>query len=272
MAAARLRLAGVSPTPGLDVEVLVAHVLGCSRTDLHTGPGRALSATAAQAIDHLVARRARGEPVAYLTGAREFWTLSLHLTPDVLIPRPETELLVELALARMPAGAGGRVLDLGTGSGALALALAAERPRWQVVATDIEPRALAVARANAARLELTNVAFHPGDWWQAVEGQHFDLVVCNPPYVADDDPHLCAGDVRFEPRMALRGGADGLDAIRQVIAGAPGHLVTNGALLLEHGYAQGAAVRVLCAAAGLQASTARDLAGHERATACVRPS
>jgi len=270
IARARGRLAAVSPTPGLDAEVLAAHALHCTRASLITSAGRLLHAAELDDFEGLVDRRARGEPVAYLTGVREFWTLELQVTPEVLIPRPESELLVETALARMPAGRAGRVLDLGTGSGALALSLAHERPDWQVVATDREAGALAVARANAARLGVSNVDFRHGTWWAAVPGECFDVVVCNPPYVADADPHLRAGDARFEPRRALCGGADGLREIRAVTADAGDHLAPGGVLLVEHGYDQGAAARDVFRDAGFDPVTVRDLAGHERVTYGIR--
>jgi release factor glutamine methyltransferase len=216
----------------------------------------------------LLRRRAAGEPVAYLTGRRDFWTLELEVTPAVLIPRPETERLVEEVLALFPAAPPIRLADLGTGSGALALALAAERPAWQIVATDASPEALAVARRNAERLRLGNVELRCGSWAEAL-GAHerFAAIVSNPPYVAEGDPHLAAGDLPFEPRSALVAGADGLAAIRVLIPAAVAHLRAGGWLLLEHGAGQGAAVRALLEEGGLAAvRTLRDLAGHERAS------
>src|SRR5690606_41469022 len=212
-------------------------------------------------------RRVAGEPVAYLTGRRGFRHLELQVTPDTLVPRPETELLVELALERLPTDRELRIADLGTGSGAIALALASERPRASVVATDASAAALAVARANADALGIANVEFREGDWFDAVRGERFDLVASNPPYIAEGDPHLQAGDLRFEPAMALSSGSDGLDAIRRIVAGAPAHLQPGGGLLLEHGWEQGAAVRALLSAAGFHAvATARDLEQRDRIT------
>lgn len=213
----------------------------------------------------LIKRRARGEPVAYLTGVRGFHTLDLAVTPDVLIPRPETELLVDLALQRIPADAVCMVADLGTGSGAIALAIAHARPRAHVIATDASGEALEVARVNATQLDLYNITFAHGDWCGALGDQLFDVIVSNPPYIAQDDPHLRQGDLRFEPRGALASGADGLNAIRVIVRDARAHLRADGWLLMEHGYDQGAAVRDLLARHGYtDAFTARDLGGHER--------
>jgi release factor glutamine methyltransferase len=261
-----------SPSPRLDAEVLVMHVTGLTRAQLITHGEQLLSAPQAQSLHELLARRARGEPVAYLTGQREFWSLPLHVTPDVLIPRPETELLVERALAHVPAGAARTLADLGTGSGAIALALAHERPRCRIIATDTSERALAVARANAARCKLTNVEFRQGEWLAALDHERVDLIVANPPYVALADPHLSEGDVRFEPRAALASGPDGLDAIRLIAAQSPARLTTGGWLLLEHGFDQPAAVRSILAEHGFQDITLyRDLAGHARVTAGRQP-
>ena len=224
----------------------------------------------------VVARRWKGEPVAYLTGRREFRGLALDVDPAVLIPRPETETLVDVALAMLPTDRPAQVLDLGTGSGAIALAIAQERPLARVLATDRSRAALAVARRNARRLGLANVAFAGGNWYAALRGRpgaaaklcEFDLIVSNPPYVAEADPHLAQGDLRFEPRRALAAGPDGLDALRTIVAGAPGHLAPGGWLVIEHGYDQARAVRALFAAAGLREFAAtRDLAGIARVAA-----
>lgn len=249
-----------------EAEILVAHGLGCDRTTLWTHPEAEVPAGAAARCRDLVSRRAAGEPVAYLTGRRGFWTLELEVGPAVLIPRPETELLVEQVLAAFPPAAAVRVADLGTGSGAIALAVAAERPRWEVVATDASADALAVARRNAVRLGLTRVEFRLGDWAQALgPDERFAIVASNPPYVADGDPHLAAGDLPWEPRAALIAGPDGLDAIRRLVAAAAPHLAPGGWLLLEHGAGQGAAVRAILAGARLaDVRTVRDLAGLER--------
>lgn len=249
-----------------EAEILLAHCLGCDRTALWARPETAVPSAVAAACRALARRRAAGEPVAYLVGHRGFWTLELEVTPAVLIPRPETELLVEQVLAAFPADAPVRLVDLGTGSGAIALAVAAERPCWEILATDAAADALAVARRNAARLGLAAVAFRLGDWTQACRrGERFSVIVSNPPYVAEGDPHLAEGDLPWEPRAALVAGPDGLDAIRRLVAAAPAHLAPGGWLLLEHGADQGAAVRAILAGAGLDAvHTVRDLAGLER--------
>jgi len=249
-----------------EAEILLAHCLGCDRTALWASPETAVPSAVAAACRALARRRAAGEPVAYLVGHRGFWTLELEVTPAVLIPRPETELLVEQVLAAFPADAPVRLVDLGTGSGAIALAVAAERPCWEILATDAAADALAVARRNAARLGLVAVAFRLGDWAQAFRpGERFSVIVSNPPYVAEGDPHLVEGDLPWEPRAALVAGPDGLDAIRRLVATAPAHLAPGGWLLLEHGADQGAAVRAILAGAGLDAvHTVRDLAGLER--------
>jgi release factor glutamine methyltransferase len=248
-----------------EAEILLAHGLGCDRAAFWARPETAVAAADRARCLELVARRAAGEPVAYLVGRRGFWTFELEVTPAVLIPRPETERLVELALDRLPQRPA-RVADLGTGSGAVALALAAERPNWQILATDASADALAVARRNAARLGLSGVSFRLGDWAEALRpDERFLGILSNPPYVAEGDPHLAAGDLPWEPPSALVGGADGLDAIRRLVAGAVRHLAPGGWLLLEHGAGQGAAVRDILRAAGLgDLHTVRDLAGLER--------
>lgn len=259
------RFAPVSASARLEAGVLLAHALGCSRAALLADPARRLTAAEEDAVAALAGRRLAGEPVAYLTGRREFWSLDLEVTPAVLVPRPETELVVELALASLAGRSAPAVLELGTGSGALALALASERPDAAIVAVDRSPEALAVARRNAARLGLDQVQFVAGSWYEPVGGQRFTLIVANPPYIASDDPVLVT--LRHEPRGALDGGADGLAALRIVCAGAAAHLQAGGTLIVEHGATQGAAVRALCLAAGLiGATTHRDLAGRMRAT------
>ncbi|HSM11554.1 MAG TPA: peptide chain release factor N(5)-glutamine methyltransferase [Lysobacter sp.] len=250
--------------PG-DAELLLAHALGRPRSWLYAHGEDELEPAAAARYAALLARRVAGEPVAYLTGSRGFWSLELQVSPATLIPRPETELLVELALARLAVERPLRIADLGTGSGAIALALAHERRHAQVLATDASFDALAIAQANAAALGLVNVEFRHGSWWRPLPGERFDLIASNPPYIAEDDAHLVQGDLRHEPRMALASGRDGLDAIRAIASGAPGHLLAGGWLLLEHGWEQGAAVRALLRDAGLvDVDTARDLSLHER--------
>ena len=222
---------------------------------------------AARRFESLLARRAGGEPVAYLTGRRGFWTFELQVGPATLVPRPETERLVELALERVPAGVACDIADLGTGSGAIALALARERPLARVVATDASADALAVARANAVSLGIGNVGFLQGDWLAPLAGRRFYMVASNPPFIALDDPHLGVGDLRHEPASALASGRDGLDAIRTIARDAPAHLSRGGWLLLEHGWTQGAAVRALLAAAGFEeVATGQDLERRDRVT------
>ena len=256
----------------LDAQVVLAHVLAKDRAWLVAHADELLTAEQEAAFFALAKRRRDGEPVAYLTGFREFWGLPLRVSPAVLIPRPETETLVELALSRLPVDRDLRVLDLGTGSGAIALALAYERPRARVLATDNSADALAVAEDNARRLGVANIDLARADWcdglpdaWRDVA---FNLIASNPPYVAIDDPHLREGDVRFEPAAALVSGLDGLAAIRQIVAGARAHLAPGGTLVVEHGYDQAAGVRALFADAGLSdIVTARDLAGILRVVA-----
>ncbi|SDT28751.1 peptide chain release factor N(5)-glutamine methyltransferase [Pseudomonas oryzae] len=255
-----------SPSARLDAELLLAHVLGKPRSYLRTWPEREPDAAQCAAFAALLARRCQGEPVAYLLGRQGFWSLELEVAPHTLIPRPDTELLVETALALGPQGPA-RVLDLGTGSGAIALALASERPAWQVLGVDRVAEAVALAERNRARLGLDNARFVESLWFAALGGERFRLIVGNPPYIAAEDPHLAQGDVRFEPASALVAGRDGLDDIRLIVREAPEHLDAGGWLLLEHGYDQAEAVRALFAARGFVAvESRRDLGGHERIT------
>lgn len=260
-------LEGASPTARLDAEILLCGIIGRERTWLRTFPEALVDEDKAQQFQALVARRRAGEPVAYLTGKRGFWTLDLAVGPQTLIPRPDTELLVEAALALGGTAPGLQVLDLGTGSGAIALALAAERPGWQVTAVDFSPGALAMAEANAESHDLKNVRFLQSNWFEAVAGQQFGLIVSNPPYIAANDPHLSAGDLRFEPLTALVSGEDGLNDIRRIVAQAPAYLATPGWLAFEHGYDQGEACRQLLAEQGFaEVETRRDLGDQERVT------
>lgn len=246
----------------LEAKLLLAHVLGRDRAWLAAHADEAVTREQAKTLDALARRRREGEPVAYLIGRREFYGLDLEITPDVLIPRPETELLVELALARLPADLEVRVLDLGTGSGAVALAIAAARRKAHVVGADVSSPALALATRNAARLGIRNVSFVESDWFEALPRERFDLVVGNPPYVAAGDSHLVEGDLRHEPQQALTPGGDGLGAIRAIVAAAPAHLARGGWLLLEHGHDQADAVGALFRDAGFaDVGAARDLAG-----------
>nr|WP_240655943.1 peptide chain release factor N(5)-glutamine methyltransferase [Paraburkholderia phosphatilytica] len=262
-----------SPLPSLEARILLGHALGWRRTELITRAGEALPADAVTNYRTLEARRVAGEPVAQLIGSREFFGLDFEVTPDVLIPRPETELLVETALAALDGIARPRVLDLGTGTGAIAVAIAAERPDADVTAVDRSPHALAVAARNAAKLLDASRAGGPlrcieSSWYDALDAAttpRFHAIVSNPPYIARNDPHLDEGDLRFEPRGALTDEADGLDAIRAIVAGASGWLLPDGVLWLEHGYDQAAAVRALLEAAGFsEVESLRDLAGIER--------
>jgi release factor glutamine methyltransferase len=254
-----------NPDARHEAEILLAHALDRSRTWLIAHASDELDTEVCARYERLVAARARGEPVAYLTGTRGFWTLDLAVGPAVLIPRPETELLVELALERIPHGQAFQLADMGTGSGAIALAIASERPQVRVLATDQSEPALEVARRNAQSLSVSNVEFAQGDWCAAFGTRQFDMIVSNPPYIAANDRHLAEGDLRFEPPSALSSGADGLDAIRQIIAGAPSHLASGGWLLLEHGYDQGEAVRKLLASSGfVEPETWQDIGGNDR--------
>jgi release factor glutamine methyltransferase len=250
----------------LDAQVLLAHALQRDRAWLAAHCKDPLSRDQADVFFALAKRRRDGEPVAYLTGAREFWGLPLEVTRAVLIPRPETETLVEVALERLPDDRALRILDLGTGSGAVAVAIARERPLARVVAVDIDEPALAVARSNAQRLHLQNVEFLHSDWFASLPPDaRFEAIVSNPPYVASADPHLADGDVRFEPRAALVSGSDGLAALRTIVAGAPSRLVGGGVLAVEHGYDQAERVRRLFEQAGFgDLRCARDLAGIAR--------
>ena len=250
----------------VDARVLLCHVLERDSAYLAAHPEASIAAGEAARLEDLVERRAAGEPVAYLTGRREFYGRSFHVNPAVLIPRPETELLVELTLERLSPDAAGRVLDLGTGSGCVAITIASERSRSLITASDQSAAALMVARRNARDLGVENVAFLQSDWFSRVPpDERFDAVVANPPYIAAGDPHVTEGDLRFEPRIALTSGPDGLDAIRTILRGAGHHLATGGWLLLEHGHRQAEAVRQLLRKAGYEAVfSARDLAGIER--------
>jgi release factor glutamine methyltransferase len=260
-----------SPLPPLEARILLTHVLGWRHTQLITRSDEALDGPIVDRYRALEARRVAGEPVAQLVGAREFFGLDFEVTPDVLIPRPETELLVETALAAMENISRPRVLDLGTGTGAIAVAIASMRPDAQVWALDRSAEALAVATRNATRLLDAKrpggaVGLQQSDWYGSLDAAlRFDVIVSNPPYIASGDPHLSAGDLRFEPRGALTDEADGLSAIRKIVAGAPTRLTANGVLWLEHGYDQAEAVRGLLTAQGFtDVRSEQDLAGIER--------
>ena len=271
-AVAQLR-AALGDGARFEAELLLAATLGVNRATLVARSRDVCDADMLEIYWQRVARRAAGEPFAYITGRRGFWSLDLTVTPDVLVPRPETELLVERALAlgdELGPSLGKRAIelaDLGTGSGAIALAIASARPDWQVVATDISPAALEVARGNAIRLRIESVAFFEGEWWSPLARQRFDIVVSNPPYVAADDPALDDLALQHEPRIALTPGADALAALRAIVVGAPKHLRPGAALLLEHGADQAPAVAELLVAHGFNhVRSHADLAGHLRIT------
>jgi release factor glutamine methyltransferase len=234
----------------VDARILLQHVLNVGHAHLIAHPEQVLTSEQTRRFQLLVRRRIQGEPVAYLTGQREFYGFEFVVNPAVLIPRPETELLVDLALARIPCRIPYSVLDLGTGSGAIALSIASHRPLASITAIDISAEAVAVARANARQVDVKNVRIIQSNWFEELAGERFDLIVSNPPYIADGDPHLFQGDLRFEPEVALTSGGEGLDCIRSIIASAPVHLTEGGALLLEHGYDQADACRQLLSSAG----------------------
>jgi release factor glutamine methyltransferase len=256
----------------IEAELLLAYVLGKPRSWLIAHADDVLDQAHADTYAALIERRAAGEPVAYITGHRGFWSLDLEVTPATLIPRPETELLVELALERLPRETSSKVADLGTGSGAIALAIARERPSAQVVATDVSVEALAVAQRNANRHHIRNVSFMKGVWFIPLVDKRFDMIVSNPPYIESADSHLTQGDLRFEPLSALAAGQDGLDDIRRIVGDAKHHVTTRGWLLIEHGWNQGEAVRMLLRNAGfVDVFTARDIEQRERVSAGCWP-
>ena len=270
----RLRISaaakGPGATPDLDAEWLLTHVIGLTRARLRSHPEDPVDDILAERYMRLIERRATGEPVAYVTGRKDFWSLRLRVTPTVLVPRPETELLVERALA-LRSEEFGRIADLGTGSGAIALALASERPGWQVVATDVSEEALAIARLNAQELNLRHVRFLHGSWFEPLAGRTFDLIVSNPPYVAAEDPAMQDAALLHEPRGALTPGADGMACLRAIIESAPDYLERDGWLLVEHGADQAAEVTRELVARGLRhVRSHHDLAGHERMTEAQR--
>lgn len=268
-ATARLSEAG-SESPRLDAELLLGEVMGRERTWFYTWGDRELETEAGvegiARFEGLLARRAEGHPVAHLLGRREFYGLTLACSPVTLIPRPDTEVMVECALELAEASAG-RLLDLGTGTGAIALAFARHRPQWQVLGVDLVEEAVALARHNAEVLDIDNAEFRRSDWFSAVNEHDFALITANPPYLADDDPHLMLGDVRFEPRSALVADHAGLADFMHLIEAAPRHLTAGGYLMLEHGLMQGPEVRSALQSAGyIDVDTLEDLGGRERIT------
>jgi release factor glutamine methyltransferase len=259
-----------SPTPRLDAEVLLMHVCDLDRGSLITRHETPLTDEQRHRLDKLLDRRKRGEPIAYLTGTREFWSMELNVSPATLIPRPETELLVEKALERIPLDANWAIADLGTGSGAIALAIAKERPRCRVIATDNSPAALEVARSNTKKFGLTNVEFLEGDWFTPLAGEVLNMIVSNPPYISIGDPHLKLGDVRFEPNSALIAGPDGLDAIRHIAYQARFHLRSKGWLMIEHAWDQSASIEQILLQNGYgQIVFHVDLGGYNRVCECI---
>ena len=253
-------------SPRLDAELLLCSVLNQERVYLFTWPERTLTTEQQQQLEWLVSRRAAGEPVAYIIGHREFWGMNLEVNPSTLIPRPDTETLVEKALS-LPLPREAKVLDLGTGTGAIALALAGERPQWQVVAVDVSSQAVTLARRNLERQQFTNLIIEQSDWYSTVSDTRFNLIVSNPPYIAERDVHLSVGDVRHEPCSALVAGEDGLADLKLIIEQGREHLLAEGWLLVEHGFEQGKDVRNLFAEAGYASvDSVHDLGGNERVT------
>lgn len=257
-----------SPSPDIDAQRLLCAVLDVELSALYRRADETLKTPQKQAFQALLNRRLCGEPVAYILGYQGFWTLDLTVTPDVLIPRPETELLVELALEKLPADQACRVVDLGTGSGAIACALASERPNWTIIATDISRAALKVAHSNVQRHQLNNIQFAQGSWCDALpNGEQWDAIISNPPYIAQDDPHLKQGDLVFEPMGALASGERGMQDIYHIIRQAKAHLVEGGLLMFEQGYEQSALAKLALAQYGYgEVDSAKDLAGIERAS------
>lgn len=261
-------LIDTSPSPRIDAEALLCHVLSCNNAYLMTWPEKTLTELQERKFLDLITKRKSGMPVAYLTGIREFWSLDFHVNQGTLIPRPETETLVEYALNKLGNKNDLSVLDLGTGSGAIALALAHEKPGWKITATDISDTSLSIASANAENLQLNNVNFVQGDWFTGLNHACFDLIISNPPYIAEDDTHLDEGDVRFEPRLALVAGKQGMSAIETISSQARKHLKADGWLVLEHGYDQKKAVYHCLEASGFKHIEQRpDLAGQPRMSA-----
>lgn len=261
------KLANISATPHLDAEILFAHALKTSRVYLYTNSDKELTEDQIHQINILAARRLQGEPIAYIIGKREFWSLDLTIDNNVLIPRPDTELLVELTLTKININTA-CIADLGTGSGAIALALAKERPNWKIIATDASERALKIAQKNAQKNAISNVEFYCGNWCAALPNIKFDAIVSNPPYIAANDEHLKQGDVRFEPKSALVSESNGLKDLAVIIKQAPAKLKPNGIILLEHGFDQAKAVQKLLKENGcLDITTHQDLAGFNRVTA-----
>lgn len=271
--AATKQLISISDTALLDAEILLALVLKCSRAHLRAWPEKTLTAAQHAEYSALIQRRLKGEPIAYIVGHKEFWSLDLQVTSDTLIPRADTECIVNCVLDKFYADTKLHIADLGTGSGAIALALAKERPLWNIVATDIQPNALHVAQINANKLNIKNTQFIQGNWCKSLENLGlFDVIISNPPYIAENDPHLVIGDVKFEPQSALVSGQDGLDDIRIIISQAVHYLFPGGWLFLEHGYDQNQKIHALFKNSGyINIVTVFDLAGQPRVTSAQFP-
>jgi len=265
---ARHKLQATSPSPAVDASVLLCHVLSCPPSHLIAWPDKELTQHQVSQFSDILQQRIEGKPVAYITGEREFWSLSLKVTSDVLIPRPETETLVEFVLEKFSDRPALNVADLGTGSGAIACALAVEHPAWNIIATDASAEALKIAQLNASAHKLENIRFLHGPWLEPLTGRDFDLIISNPPYVAIEDPHLTRGDVRFEPQAALASGKQGMDSITHLARQAGKHLKTGGWLIVEHGYDQQQLVHDCYKQGGFEDIVQlTDLAGQPRVTA-----
>ena len=268
---AEQKLSSCSDSPRLDAEILLASLLKKNRSYFMAFPEVVPSKAEQEQFETLLSQRLQGHPIAHIIGTREFWSLDLNVNQHTLIPRPDTEILIEYILHNF-AQENLKVADMGTGSGAIALALASEKPNWQISATDRSPEALETARGNATKLGLQNISFSQGNWFEALEANDLDLLISNPPYIPANDPHLTQGDVRFEPDTALISGEDGLDDIRYLIKHAVEYLTQDGWLILEHGYDQKQSVKDLFVAAGYQQITQiDDYAGNPRMTAGLAP-
>ncbi|MES2218110.1 MAG: peptide chain release factor N(5)-glutamine methyltransferase [Pseudomonadota bacterium] len=268
---ATAELTNSSSSPRLDAEILLAHTLGVVRSYLLAWPERPLLLAQQQGFTTYINRRAQGEPLAYIIGSQEFWSLDFTVTPATLVPRADSELLIEIILTTLPAAASLQIADLGTGAGPLALALASARPAWHVHATDNNADTLAVAKLNAQRLKISNVSFHLGFWYDALPNEKFAAIISNPPYVAINDKDLAPAVARYEPHAALFGGVDGLSDLRHIITHANNYLQPQGLLIVEHGVRQAGAVTDLFKAAGFEKIvTHQDLSGNDRATLGVK--
>ena len=266
------QLLNLTDSPRLDAEVLLAHSLQKNRTWLVTWPDKDLPESDINQFNALLQRRISGEPVAHITGTREFWSLPLSVTADTLIPRPDTELMIEKILDIYPASSDITLADLGTGSGAIALALASERPHWKILATDQSASALEIAKKNALNLDLDNITFKLGNWFEPLGNDVFDVIVSNPPYIPQADPHLTQGDARFDPITALASGDDGLDDIRMITAQARNHLKTHGRLFIEHGYDQKSEMLDIFTKNGfIEIQQVHDIANNPRITFATNP-